>query len=347
MVELLILILLTFVNAILAMAEVAYLSVNKSKVALHAKRGDKKAIRVQKILDNSGTVLATIQIGITFAGFFASAFAADNYADSVMSKFMFLNIDTQVLRSIVVVLITVILSYFNLVFGELFPKNIAIYHPEKITYLLAGTLNIMSKVFYPFVWILTKSTNLLCKIFKVRADSKEKITEEDIKLLILEGYKEGTIEKDEKNYIYNVFSFNDKKIKEIMIKKEDIIALDVDSDTKKILDTIKKSKRSRIPVYYETMDNIIGILNIKDLLVSHANKETIHLKDILREPFYVAENDIIDDVFKYMQREQQGLLIVHDEHHKVVGLVTMEDIVEEIVGEIYDEYEENIENKKE
>ena len=193
MVELIILILLTFVNAILAMAEVAYLSVNKSKVALHAKKGDKKAIRVQKILDNSGTVLATIQIGITFAGFFASAFAADNYADSVVSMFMFLNVDMKILRSIVVVLITVVLSYFNLVFGELFPKNIAIYHPEKITYILAGTLNIMSKVFYPFVWVLTKSTNLLCKMFKVRADSKEKITEEDIKLLILEGYKEGTI----------------------------------------------------------------------------------------------------------------------------------------------------------
>jgi len=347
MVELIIILLLTFVNAMLAMAEVAYLSVNKSKVALHAKRGDKKAIRVQKILDNSGTVLATIQIGITFAGFFASAFAADTYADAIVAKLMFLDIDIELLRSIVVVIITVILSYFNLVFGELFPKNIAIYHPEKITYLLAGTLNIMSKIFYPFVWILTKSTNLLCKIFKIRADSKEKITEEDIKLLILEGYKEGTIEKDEKNYIYNVFSFNDKKIKEIMIKKEDIIALDVDSDTKRILDTIKKSKRSRIPVYYETMDNIIGILNIKDLLVSHANKETIQLKDILREPFYVSENDIIDDVFKYMQREQQGLLIVHDEHHKVVGLVTIEDIVEEIVGEIYDEYEENSENKKE
>lgn len=345
MIELLILIFLTFVNAMLAMAEVAYLSVNKSKVALHAKKGDKKAIRVQKILDNSGTVLATIQIGITFAGFFASAFAADTYADAIVAKLMFLDVDLEVLRSIVVILITVILSFFNLVLGELFPKNIAIYHPEKITYFMAGTLNAMSKIFYPFVWVLTKSTNSLCKIFKVKADSKEKITEEDIKLLILEGYKEGTIEKDEKNYIYNVFSFNDKKIKEIMIKKENIIALDVDSDTKKILDTIKKSKRSRIPVYFETIDNIIGILNIKDLLVSHANKEQIHLKDILREPFYVSENDIIDDVFKYMQKEQQGLLIVHDEHHKVVGLVTMEDIVEEIVGEIYDEYEENIENK--
>lgn len=338
--ELIILTLLTFVNAMLAMAEVAYLSVNKSKVALHAKKGDKKAIRVQKILDNSGTVLATIQIGITFAGFFASAFAADSYADVIVKKLMFLDIDIEVLRSIVVVLITVILSYFNLVLGELFPKSVAIYHPEKITYFMAGSLNVMSKIFYPFVWVLTKSTNILCKVFNVKADSKEKITEEDIKLLILEGYKEGTIEKDEKNYIYNVFSFNDKKIKEIMVKKEDIIALNVDSDTKKILDVIKKSKRSRIPVYFETLDNIIGILNIKDLLVSHANKEIIHLKDILREPFYVSENDIIDDVFKYMQHEQQGVLIVHDEHHKVVGLVTMEDIVEEILGEIYDEYEE-------
>ena len=341
MTEMIILVLLTLINAILAMSEVAYISVNKSKVALHAKKGDKKAIRVEKILENSGTVLATIQIGITFAGFFASAFAADTYADAIVNKLIFLNIDIELLRQIVVILITVVLSYFNLVFGELFPKNIAMYHPEKITYLMAGALDIMSKIFYPFVWLLTKSTNLLCKIFKVRADSKEKITEEDIKLMIFEGYKEGTIEKDEKNYIYNVFSFNDKKIKDIMVKKENIVALDVDSDTKKILDTIKKSKRSRIPVYYETLDNIIGILNIKDLLVSHANKEIICLKDILREPFYVSQNDIIDDVFKYMQREQQALLIVHDEHHKVVGLVTLEDIVEEIVGEIYDEYEQS------
>ena len=239
------------------------------------------------------------------------------------------------------------MSYFNLVLGELFPKNIAIYHPEKITYLMAGVLNVMSKIFYPFVWILTKSTGLLCKIFKIKADSKEKITEEDIKRMILEGYKEGTIEKDEKNYIYNVLSFNDKKIKDIMIKRENIVALDVDSDTKQILDKIKKSKRSRIPVYFETLDNIVGILNIKDLLVSHANKEAILLKDILREPFYVSENEIIDDVFKYMQEEQQALLIVHDEHHKVTGLVTLEDIVEEILGEIYDEYEQAQLDKKE
>lgn len=338
--EILVIVILTAINAMLAMAEVAYLSVNKSKVHLHAKKGDRRAIVAERILDNSSTVLATIQIGITFAGFFASAFAADTYADTIVAKLMFLNIDVEILRSIVVVLITVILSYFNLVLGELFPKNVAMYHPEKITYLMAGTLNIMSKIFYPFVWILTKSTNILCKIFRIKEDSKEKVTEEDIKLMIFEGYKEGTIENDEKNYIYNVFSFNDKKIKEIMTKKEDIVALDVDSDTKQILDTIKKSKRSRIPVYYETIDNIIGVLNIKDLLVSHASKEKIKLKDILRAPYHVGENDIIDDVFKYMQREQQALLIVHDEHHKVVGLVTLEDIVEEIVGEIYDEYEE-------
>lgn len=304
--EILILVLLTVINAILAMSEVAFLSVNKNKVALHAKKGDRKAIKVQKILENSGTVLATIQIGITFAGFFASAFAADTYADAVVTRLMFLNVDVEVLRQIVVVLITVVLSYFNLVFGELFPKNVAIYHPEKITYLMAGTLNIMSKVFSPFVWILTKSTNILCKTFKVKPDSKEKITEEDIKLMIFEGYKDGTIENDEKNYIYNIFSFNDKQIKEIMVKTENIVALDVDSNTSKILETIKVSKRSRIPVYYETLDNVIGILNIKDILISHANNKKIKLKEILRTPHYVSETDIIDDVFRYMQETRSS-----------------------------------------
>lgn len=337
--EILILILLTIINAMLAMAEVAYLSVNKNKVALHAKKGDRKAIKVQKILENSSTVLATIQIGITFAGFFASAFAADTYADELVQRLMFLNIEPQVLRQVVVIVITVILSYFNLVFGELFPKNIAIYHPEKITYLMAGSLNLLSKVFYPFVWILTKSTNLLSKIFKIKPDSKEKITEEDIKLMIFEGYKEGTIENDEKNYIYNIFSFNDKKIKDIMVRKENIVAIDVDSNTKEILETIKKSKRSRIPVYYETLDNVIGILNIKDMVLSHANNKRIKLKEILRKPYYVSEDDIIDDVFRYMQDMQQSLVMVQDGHHKTVGLVTIEDIVEEVLGEIYDEHE--------
>ena len=345
--ELIILILLTLINAILAMAEVAFLSVNKSKIALHAKKGDKKAIKVEKILENSSTVLATIQIGITFAGFFASAFAADTYADYIVSKLMFLIWNMETLRAVVVVIITVILSYFNLVFGELFPKNIAIYHPEKITYMTSGLLNVMTKIFYPFVWILTKSTGLLNKLFRIRPDSKEKISEEDVKLMVFEAYKEGTIEKDEKNYIYNVFSFNDKTIKEIMVKREDIVALNVDSNTKEILDTIRKSKRSRIPVYYEDLDNVIGMLNIKDLIVSHANKEKINLKDILRKPHYVSDTDYIDDVFKYLQKEQQGLVIVQDKHHGTVGLVTLEDIVEEILGEIYDEYETVTESKEE
>jgi len=344
--EILILILLTGVNAVLAMAEVAFLSVNKSKVALHAKKGDKRAIQAEKTLANSGTVLATIQIGITFAGFFASAFAADTYADQLVEKLGFLNINLSMIHSLVVVIITVILSYFNLVFGELFPKNIAMYHPERITYILSGTLNIMSKIFYPFVWILTKSTDLLCKIFRVKADSKEKITEEDIKLIIFEGHKAGSIETDEKNYMYNVLSFNDKKIKDVMRQKEEIVALDVDSNTKQILEKIKESKYSRMPVYMDNIDNIIGILNIKDLIVARANKEIIDIKDVLREPNFVSSDAIIDDVFRDMQKEQQGMLIVQDIHHKTVGIVTLEDIIEEILGEIYDEHEKR-ENSKE
>lgn len=343
--KILILLILTGINAVLAMAEVAYLSVNKSKVELHAKRKDKKAIKVQKILDNSSSVLATIQIGITFAGFFASAFAADSYADVIVQKLANLNVNMEALRTVVVVLITIVLSYFNLVFGELFPKNIAMYHPEKITYFMAGTLNVLSRVFYPFVWILTKSTDILCKIFNIKKENKEKISEEDVKLMILEAYKDGNIEKDEKTYIYNIFSFNDKKIKDIMVARECVVSLNVESDTKKILDTIRKTKRSRIPVYYENIDNIIGILNIKDLLVSRANNEAIILKDILRKPLYVNETDHIDDVFKMMQEKNQAIVIVQDEEHKTLGIVTLEDIVEEILGKIYDEFESR-ENKE-
>lgn len=337
--KIIILIILTGINAVLAMTEVAYLSINKNKVELHAKRKDKRAIKVKKILEDSSSVLATIQIGITFAGFFASAFAADSYADEIVKKLSVLNVNMEVLRTVVVVLITVVLSYFNLVFGELFPKNVAMYHPEKIMYFMAGILNILSKVLYPFVWILTNSTELLCKIFKVQKENREKVLEEDIKLMILEAYKDGNIEKDEKNYIYNVFSFNDKMLKDIMIKRNSIVSLNVESDTMKILDTIRMTKRSRIPVYYDNIDNIIGILNIKDLLISRANSENIILKDILRKPLYVKETDYIDDIFKMMQEKNQTMVIVQDDEHRTLGLVTLEDIVEEILGEIYDEFE--------
>jgi putative hemolysin len=157
--------------------------------------------------------------------------------------------------------------------------------------------------------------------------------------MIYEGHKAGSIETDEKNYMYNVLSFNDKKIKDIMRKKEQIVTIDIDSNTKEILEKIKASKYSRMPVYMDTIDNIVGILSIKDLVVARANNELIDIKDVLREPTFVSENAIIDDVFRDMQKEQHGMAIVQDKHHKTLGIVTLEDIIEEILGEIYDEHE--------
>ena len=339
-VELLLLVVLIGINALFAASEIAFLSLNRNKVEKEAKNGNKKYIKIKKILENPSSFLATIQIGITLAGFLASAFAAETFADYIVDKLSYLDISVAVLETVTLIVITLILSYFTLVFGELVPKRIAMAHSDKIAKLMANSINILAKVAYPFVWILTRSTNFVCRLFSVKEKDESKITEEDIKLMVAEGLSKGAIEKGEKELIDNIFKFNDTTIENIMTKREDIVAVDVNDSSQNIINIIRKEKYTRMPVYYDELDSIVGILNVKDIIVSYPSikGKTLDIRDIMRNPYFVNYSDNIDDVFKDMQEKRIAMAIVMDKK-KVVGVVTIEDMLEEIVGNIFDEYD--------
>lgn len=331
------LIILIGINGIFSSSELAFLSIDKLKLKEEVENGNKKAIKINKILSNPSTFLSTIQIGITLAGFLASAFAADYFADYFMIIIEISFISEALLRSILVVLITIILSYFTLVFGELVPKKIAISNPYKIAKKFVVLIDIVRLVFNPLIKLLTLSTELICKVFNIK-DKEDSITEEDIKKMILLGKDEGVIEEKEKEYILNIFNFNDVEVSKVMTLKKDVILLNIDDEIKENILKIKQEKYSRFPVFKGNENNIIGFLNVKDLILQYKEDEKLVLKDIIRPIHKFLHNEKIDDVFRYMQENNESLCAVYD-NTKFLGIVTVEDAVEEIVGNIYDEYD--------
>lgn len=337
--EIIFLVLLIVLNGIFAASEIAFLSLDKYKLKQGVKKNNKKSIKIQRLLNDPSAFLATIQIGITLAGFLASAFAAETFADFIVEKLAISNISYTTVKNIVVVIVTIILSYFTLVFGELVPKRFALAYPEKISYAVVGMITILTKVAYPFVWFLTKSTNVVSKIFGIKKQEEEKLTEEEIKKIIITGKDEGAIESGEKDLIFNIFAFNDTEISQIMTKKEDMVMIDVNASTKEKIKLIKKNKYTRYPIYENDKDNIIGILNIKQLLMHYSKTADLDLRKIMFEPFFVNKSEKVDDVFRMMQQNRYSMSIVKNEKDKVVGLVTLEDAIEEVFGNIYDEYD--------
>lgn len=335
--SILLLIVLIGINGIFSSSELAFLSIDKFKLKEEVEKGNKKAITINKILSNPSSFLSTIQIGITLAGFLASAFAADYFADYFMNIIEISFISKSFLRSILVVLITIVLSYFTLVFGELVPKKLAINDPYKIASRYVGLISFVSLIFYPLIKFLTFSTNLICKILKIK-EKKDAITEEDIKKMILLGKDEGVIEEKEKEYILNIFNFNDVEVSKVMTPKKDVVLLNIDDNMKDNILKIKKEKYSRFPVYKDNKNNIIGFLNVKDFIIQYKESEKILLKDIVRPIHKFFHNEKIDDVFRYMQENNESICSVYQDE-KFIGIITVEDAVEEIVGNIYDEYD--------
>ncbi len=339
--SIIVLLILIFFNAFFAATEMAFISLNDNKIKMMAKEKNKKAIRIQKMLENPSKFLATIQIGITLAGFLSSAFAADTFADKLAPALNSLMpfISVSAWQSISIVIITVILSYFTLVFGELVPKRLAMKYSEKIAFTTCGVIKVLSVVAAPFVSFLTFSTNAISKLFGVTGEEQETVTEEEIKMLINEGKENGTIEEEETEMINNVFEFNDKVVSEIMIPRTEIYALDMNLSINEVIDELSEDKRySRIPVYDETIDEIKGIVYVKDILLSQKNRN-VKIKNIMKEPYFVPENKLVNELFEDLRKNKKQIAIVVDEYGGTAGMVTMEDILEEIVGEIYDEYD--------
>ena len=340
--QLIFLFILILLNAYFAATEIAFISLNDAKIEKQAKDGNKKAKQIQKMLKNPSKFLATIQIGITLAGFLSSAFASDAFAGMlapVLNEWMpFISIETW--QNISIVIITIILSFFTLVFGELVPKRLAMKYYEKISFATIGVIKGISVVTAPFVKLLTWSTNLVSKIFGVGEQEEEIVTEEEIKMMVNQGEEKGSIEENEKELINNVFEFNDIIASEIMTYRTDIYAIEMNEDIYGILDEIDEYKYSRIPVYEETIDDIKGILFLKDILKLVSTRKEFKIADIMREAYFVPESKSIDEIFEELQANKMQMAIVVDEYGGTAGLLTMEDILEELVGNIFDEYDD-------
>ena len=343
--QIVILVVLILLNAYFAASEIAFISLNDTKIEKQAKEGNKKAKQIQKMLKNPSEFLATIQIGITLAGFLSSAFASDAFADILAPALykIFPMISIQVFKGISIVLITIILSFFTLVFGELVPKRLAMKYYEKIAFSSIGVIKFLSIITLPFVKVLSAVTNFISKLFGISENEEEVVTEEEIKMMIDEGEEKGTIQQEEKEMIHNIFEFNDITVSEVMTHRTDVYAIEMDSEINDIIKELDDYKYSRIPVYEETIDNIKGILFVKDLLKYLHGKKAIKIKNIMREAYFVSENKPINELFKNLQKNKMQMAIVVDEYGGTAGIVTMEDLLEEIVGNIFDEYDE-IEN---
>lgn len=339
--QIFVLIILIALNAFFAATEIAFISLNDVKIELKAKEGNKKAKKIQKMLKDPSKFLATIQIGITLAGFLSSAFASDTFADVLAPKLYNLMpmIALAQWKDISIIIITLILSYFTLVFGELVPKRIAMKYSEKLAFMAVGVIRGISIFTLPFVKLLTFSTNIISRLFGVTGEEEDNVSEEEIKMMVDVGEEKGTIETGEKEMINNIFEFNDRVVSEIMIPRTQVYALDMELTINEAIDMLNEDTRySRIPIYDENIDNIKGIVYVKDMLLTQKSKNT-KLKNIARNATYVLESIYIDDVFKELKKNKKQIAIVVDEYGGTAGIVTMEDILEEIVGEIYDEYD--------
>ncbi|HOP99866.1 MAG TPA: hemolysin family protein [Acetivibrio clariflavus] len=344
--ELLVLIILIVLNAFFAASEIALISMNDTKLKLMAEEGNKRAVLLKKLVDEPSKFLATIQIGITLAGFFASAFAADNFSERLVDliKLTGVPIPDSILKNVSVILITIVLSYFSLVFGELVPKRVAMKKAESIAMLVASPLNFLSSVTSPFVMFLTFSTNTIVRIFGIDPNKEEdNVTEEEIRMMVDVGEEKGAIDETEKEMINNIFEFNNKVVSEIMTHRTEISALPVDATLDEVIELINTEKYSRIPVYEDTIDNIIGIMHSKYLIkyiAEGGDRDNFDLRNLIRKPYYVPTSKRTDELFKELQRQRIHMAVIIDEYGGTAGIVTLEDLLEEIVGNIFDEDDE-------
>ncbi|NLW09048.1 MAG: HlyC/CorC family transporter [Firmicutes bacterium] len=342
--NLLLLVGLIMCNAFFAASEIALISLNDNKIKHMADEGNKRAKLLVKVLSEPSRFLATIQIGVTLSGFLASAFAAESFADRLVDlvKMTQIPVSGSVLKTVSVIVITVILSYFTLVLGELVPKRLAMKKAEQISFSVASPLHFLSVATFPFVKLLTVSTNSIVRLFGVDPNGDERhITEEEIRMMVDVGEEKGAIDESEKEMINNIFEFDNKVVSDIMTHRTDIVGVPITASLKEIIALIKREKFTRYPVYEDNIDNITGILNIKDLIqLLEDENQDFDLKKIMRQPYFVPASKKTDELFKELQSRKTHMAVAIDEYGGTAGIITIEDLVEEIVGNIFDEYDE-------
>ena len=339
-VQLLILAFLTLVNAFFAGAEMAIVSVNKNKINMLVEKRNKKAQLILKLLEEPTKFLSTIQVAITLSSFFASASAATGISESLAVALT--SIHVPYAHQISFVGITILLSFFTLVFGELVPKRIALQKSEAMSMVAVKPIIFIATVASPFIKLLTLSTNIVLKIFGLKSENlEEEISKEEIKSLVEQGKEQGVFNKIEQDMINSIFEFDDKLAREIMTPRINVFAIDISEPLESYIDDLFRVTFSRIPLYDEEFDNIIGVLYIKDYYreARKVGYENVDIRSILHPAYLVPESKNIDELFREMQHQKKYFTILINEYGEVAGIVSIEDLVEEIMGDIEDEYD--------
>lgn len=339
--QLLLLVFFTLMNAFFAGAEMAVVSVNKNRIRSLAEEGNKKAKVIEGLFYDSTKFLSTIQVAITFAGFYSSASAASGISPVLAGWLQGAGVPYS--QQIAHNGVTLLLMFFNLVFGELVPKRIALQKAEVFCMLTVMPIYYISIVLSPFIKLLSVSTKLVLKLLGLKTEEQEEaVTEEEIKALLKMGNESGTFDDEEREMIDSVFAFDDRTAREIMVPRRDVVVMDIGEPFDELIDEVLESRHSRIPVYEENIDNIIGVLHVKDVMIEmrKAGMEGMDIRGMLHEPFFVPETKEADELFRSMQETRHHMAILVDEYGGFSGIVTIEDLVEEIMGDINEEYEE-------
>ncbi len=333
-------IILIALNAVFACAEIAVISMNDAKLAKLASEGDKRAMRLEKLTNQPARFLATIQVAITLSGFLGSAFAAENFSGVVVDWVISLgiNISAEVLDTIAVILITIVLSYVTLVFGELVPKQVAMRNAEKLALGMSGLVSGISKIFAPLVGLLTISTNGILRLMKIDPNAQEEeVGEEEIRMMVDVGNEKGTIDSEEREFIQNVFEFDNLVIEEIITHRKDVLMLDAEETDEEWAETITNSGYTYYPICDGTVDNIVGVLNTKKYFrLKDKSRESV-MENAVALPYFVPETLMADALFRNMKNDKVGLAVVLDEYGGMSGIITIKDLVEELVGDLEDD----------
>jgi putative hemolysin len=338
--ELLIIALLIVVNGVFVAAEIALITVRRSRLRQLSDEGDRRADRVRRLVERPGALLATIQVGITFVGFLAAAFAGASIADSLAETLASIGLAGSA-NVLALLIVTLVVSLATILFGELVPKTLGLAHAERYALLLGRPVELLGVLLRPLVWFLTTVTHVITRLLGVRDVADEAITAEELRILVERGGEQGTIEAEEEQMIGGVLELGQRRVHEVMVARVDMVALGLDADLGRIVETIVAEGHSRIPVYDGTIDNIVGILYAKDLLPYLVGDDRPpSIRSLLRTPLFVPESIPVDDLLQSLQRRRVHIAVVLDEHGGTAGLVTIEDLIEEIVGEIQDEYDE-------
>ena len=340
--QLLIQAILIALNAFFAAMEIAVISLNTTKLKRLVEEGDEKAGKLLSMAENPAGFLSTIQVGISLSGFLGAAFAADSLSEPLTLWLleMGVKLPEALLNNIAVIIITLILTFMTIVFGELIPKRIAQQKSYEVAKACCGIIGVISVIFKPIILLISGTTNLILRMMKLKTEAEdEQVSEDDIRMMVDVGGESGSIEEDEKEMIQNIFEFNDIAISEIMTRVSDVNAISIEDSEEDILRIIKESGNSRFPVYKDDINDIIGILNSREFLINLNDENGKSVRDMLRKPYFVPETIKADQLFSDMQKNKVHISIVIDEYGETRGIVTLEDLLEEIVGNIYDEYD--------